>query len=213
MPTIVSIQVGQPQTHGTPDAADPMDQTWTSAIFKEPVDGPVRVGRTKIEGDGQANPESHGGTDKAVLAYSADHYPQWRETLSIADLPYGAFGENLTIAGQTESDVCIGDIWQAGEVRFEVSQPRQPCWKLARRWRIRDLPKLVVQTGRAGWYLRVLQEGMIEAGVDIELIDRPHKKWTIARANEALYGQLNRVAVVELASLPELADSWKSDLI
>ena len=112
-----------------------------------------------IAGDQQADRENHGGLDKAVLAYSADHYAFWRVHLNLPDMPHGGFGENLTIAGLDESSVCIGDRWQAGNVVFEVSQPRQPCWKMGRRWNIADLPKQVIQNGKSGWYLRVLVEG------------------------------------------------------
>ena len=94
------------------------------------------------------------------------------------DMPYGAFGENLTIAGLSEESVCIGDIFRIGDVTFEVSQPRQPCWKLARRWRMHELLGLVVRNGRSGWYLRVLEEGWIEAGMPVELIERPNPAWS-----------------------------------
>ena len=145
---LVSIQVGLPRTHEPTDAAE---RPWTTGFYKDPVSGPVFVKRTNIEGDGQADLRVHGGIDKAVLAYAAEHYAAWREELDQPHLPFGAFGENLTIADLTERDVCIGDIWQVGDVLLEVSQPRQPCWKLARRWHIKTLPKLVVQSGRSGW--------------------------------------------------------------
>src|SRR5687768_12706975 len=109
-PTLVSIQVGQPQTHGREGAADPFDRPWTSAFFKTPVAGPVFVGRTNVTGDCQADLEHHGGVDKAVLAYSADHYPLWRAELNRPDLCFGGFGENLTIEGLDEQGVCIGDV-------------------------------------------------------------------------------------------------------
>src|SRR4051812_76162 len=101
-PVVVSIQVGRPQTRGNDDAPEPMDHRWTTAFFKEPVSGPVRVGSTNLAGDEQADLEFHGGPDKAVCVYSAAHYPFWRNELAIDALPYGAFGENLTIATLTE---------------------------------------------------------------------------------------------------------------
>ena len=118
-----------------------------------------------------------------MLAYSADHYPKWRDELRMPDMPFGAFGENLTIAGLSEESVCIGDIFRIGEVTFEVSQPRQPCWKLARRWRMHELTGLVVRNGRSGWYLRVLEEGWIEAQMPVDadrapqpgVVDRPRQ--------------------------------------
>ena len=90
------------------------------------------------------------------------------------EMPFGAFGENLTITGLSEQSVCIGDIFRIGRCTFEVSQPRQPCWKLARRWRMHELMRLVVRNGRSGWYLRVLEEGWIEARMPVALIERPN---------------------------------------
>jgi MOSC domain-containing protein YiiM len=161
--TLDSIQVGMPTSYGSEDAANVHDKPWTTGFFKQPIEGLVFVGKTNIAGDGQADLYNHGGVDKAVLAYSADHYPKWREELRLPEMPHGAFGENLTIAGLNEGSVCIGDIFRIGPVTFEVSQPRQPCWKLARRWRMHELTGLVVRNGRSGWYLRVLEEGWIEA--------------------------------------------------
>ena len=101
---VVSIQVGMPQSYGVEDAVDPMDRPWTSGFVKLPVEGPVRVRRMGMEGDGQADLKNHGGVDKAVLGYSADHYQAWRTELDQSDFPYGAFGENLTIRGLTEAE-------------------------------------------------------------------------------------------------------------
>ncbi len=209
---LLSIQVGLPETYGQPHLNDSRQRPWRTGFYKRPVWGPVIVGRTNIDGDGQADLRVHGGVDKAVLAYSADHYAAWRAELGKADMSFGAFGENLTIAGVTENDVCIGDVWQVGSAVLEVSQPRQPCWKLARRWQMKELPKLVVKTGRGGWYLRVMQEGIIQADVNVNLVERRHRAWSVARANQAMYGALDRVELVELAALPELAKSWVSDL-
>lgn len=97
-----SLQVGLPRPWGQADAVDPMDQPWTTGFYKQPVTGPVQLERTHLEGDGQADLVHHGGADKAVLAYSADHYPDWRATLDKPSLPFGAFGENFTISGLTE---------------------------------------------------------------------------------------------------------------
>jgi MOSC domain-containing protein YiiM len=213
MPKLLSIQVGQPTTYGRDDAADPMDRTWTSAFFKSPIAGPVFVGRTNVAGDRQADTQHHGGVDKAVLAYAASHYAQWRAELDHANLPFGGFGENLTIEGLTEGNVCIGDVWSLGESRLQVSQPRQPCWKLARRWRRKELTARVVENGRCGWYLRVLQEGLIEAGQSLTLLERPNPDWTVARAHEVMHHRpSDPVATAELASIHELSDAWRTAL-
>lgn len=205
-----SIQVATPATYGREEAADPRDRLWRTAYFKKPVNGPVFASQTGLAGDGQADLENHGGIDKAVLAYSAEHYPKWREELKIADMPHGGFGENLTISGLDETSVCIGDVWHCGPVVFEVSQPRQPCWKTSRRWRIDDLSRRVIATGRSGWYLRVVTEGEIESGLEFTLVSRVHPQWTVARANDILHHRKDDLAEAEeLANLPELALSWR----
>jgi MOSC domain-containing protein YiiM len=207
---IVSIQVGMPQNHGVEGATDPMGQPWRSGFYKYPVAGKVRVGRTNIEGDGQADLKNHGGVDKAILCYSADHYPAWRELLKSDGFPHGAFGENLTIQNLDESTVCIGDTWRLGDVRLQVSQPRQPCWKLGRRWRMEDLPQRVIENGRSGWYVRVLEEGIIEAGMTVELIERPNPGWAIARANRLMFhDRENLEDARELSQLRFLSNAWR----
>lgn len=207
---LVSIQVARPAIFGRADAADPHDRRWRTGYFKMPVSGPVFASQTGLERDGQADLENHGGIDKAVLAYSAEHYPKWREELKIAAMHGGGFGENLTIAGLDESTVCIGDVWQCGPVAFQVSQPRQPCWKTSRRWRIDDLSRRVIATGRSGWYLRVVTEGEIEAGLQFALARRDHPQWTVAHANDIFHHRKDDLSAAEaLANLPELALSWR----
>ena len=210
---LCSIQVGTPKSYGFENAVDTHDQPWTTGFFKKPIEGPVFAGATNLAGDGQADLKNHGGIDKAVLAYSADHYPKWRDELHMPDMPFGAFGENLTIAGVSEASVCIGDIFRIGEAIFEVSQPRQPCWKLARRWRMHELLGMVVRNGRSGWYLRVLEQGWIEAQMPVALIERPNSAWPVARANEILHHHRKDLALtLELADVPRLADSWVEEL-
>jgi MOSC domain-containing protein YiiM len=210
---LYSVQIGMPTSYGSEDAADAHDKPWTTGFFKTPIDGPAFVGKMNLAGDGQADLKNHGGIDKAVLAYSADHYLKWRDELRMPDMPCGAFGENLSIAGLHEGSVCIGDIFRIGRVTFEVSQPRQPCWKLARRWRMHELVRLVVRNGRTGWYLRVLEEGWIEAKMPVVLTERPNPTWSIARANEILHHRRTDLKLtVQLADVPRLADSWVQEL-
>lgn len=214
MSHLISIQVAQPQSYGREDAVDEHDRLWMTAFYKQPVTEPVRVGELGLTGDQQADTKHHGGIDKAVLAYSADHWPYWREQLPHIECAGGAFGENLTVRGVSESDVCIGDIWQLGPVRFEVSQPRQPCWKLSRRWHVDDLARRVTQNGKSGWYLRVLEPGTITAGQAFEMLSRPHPTWTITRAQQVMYFEKdNLAAAAELASLPQLATAWRELLL
>lgn len=213
-PVLVSIQVGLPRLLGAEQATDPMDQPWTTGFYKQPVLSPVRLMQTNLEGDGQADLVHHGGLDKAVLAYSANHYDDWRRELNLPGLPFGAFGENFTVEGLTEDDVCIGDIWKVGnQATVQVSQPRQPCWKLARRWRIKTLAALVQQTGRTGWYFRVVTEGIIAAGMPLFLLERPHPEWSIERANRVMHLERDDlVASRKLAGIPLLSVSWRTTL-
>ena len=210
---IVSIQIGQVRSEGDPASGDPMSRRWTSSFRKESISGPVTVTRLGITGDSVADTCNHGGADKAVLCYAASHYRPW--SAEHPDLPFspGAFGENLTVDGLDESSVCIGDCYRIGDLLLEVSQPRQPCWKIARRWQCKTLTKEVTQTGRTGWYARVLNEAEISAGDAIQRETRPQPNWPIQRVNDLMYGRLlDRAALMELMSLPELADAWKKEI-
>jgi MOSC domain-containing protein YiiM len=125
----------------------------------------------------------------------------------------GALAENLTLAGIDETGVCIGDRFRVGDCEIEVSQPRQPCWKIARRWGVKSLTKEVTQTGRTGWYIRVITEGTLEVGQQLERLDRPNPDWSVARANDVLFGrEADRMAVFELMNLKELAEAWRKDI-
>ena len=212
-PLLVSIQVGLPRSYGTVGADDPMDRPWTTGFFKQTVDGPRWLARTNLADDGQADLVNHGGEDKAVLCYAAAHYPEWRDALHQPELPHGAFGENFTIDGQTEDAVCVGDTYRLGDAIVQVSQPRQPCWKLAWRWRIKELTAFVERTGRTGWYVRVLQEGEVQAGQAVTLLDRPYPAWTVARATRVMRQRANDPeAAGALAGVELLAASWRDRL-
>ena len=190
-----------------------MEKPWSTGFFKEPVEGNIWLGRCNLSGDGQADLKNHGGTEKAVLAYSADHYPVWCIEMNLPELPYGAFGENFTIEGLTEKTVCIGDTYIAGDVRLQVSQPRQPCWKISHHWRIKDLAERVKSTGRIGWYFRVLNEGYVKRGLPLILLDRPFPQWTVARASEIMHHRHEDwQAAAELASCPLLSMNWRKTL-
>ena len=207
---ITSIQIGKVITEGDPDTDDVTTRLWSSAFDKRPVSGPVMAGARGIEGDEVANTKHHGGIDKAVLCYSANHYARWNVELPDLSLGPGAFAENLTISGRSETNVCIGDRYQVGDCEIEVSQPRQPCWKIARRWACKTLPKEVVQTGRTGWYVRVTKPGRMEAGDAVTLTEQPHPTWTIARINELMLAKnADSSLKAELVQIPLLAQAWK----
>ena len=187
-----SIQVGKPATHPANGVAQ---KQWTSGIFKREVNGAIWLGRENLVGDGQHDKKHHGGPDRAVLSYASVHYIHWAAELGEA-LPAGfapgAFGENFTVSGLDEATVCLGDVYVLGEAEIEVSQPRLPCANLARRWQLAELPRLVEETGRGGWYARVLREGAVEAEQLIYRKARPYPEWTIRRLTEVFMVRSNR---------------------
>ena len=168
------------------------------------------VRQLNIDGDGQGDLAGHGGEHRAVFVYQIDSYHYWQRQLGRSDFVYGQFGENFTVGGLDEQSVCIGDSFTVGEALVQVSQPRAPCWKLARRWSRPDLPKRVVQTGRTGWYLRVLRPGLVEGGQPMVLVERPFPRFAIARVNGAAYGSPgDRDLAPELAVCPLLSHGWR----
>lgn len=202
-PTLHALHVGLPQTLDA--AGDP----WRSGIVKAPVAGPLHLGHVNVDGDGQADLKNHGGPDKAVCAYPLVHYIYWADRLGLPLGP-GAFGENATVSGQDEHSVCVGDVFRLGAARVQVSQPRSPCWKLARRWNQKTLALWVQQTGFTGWYLRVLQTGAVEAGQPLVLDARPHPEWTVARVNEMRYARSpDPDAARALAACEALSSGWR----
>jgi MOSC domain-containing protein YiiM len=155
---ITSVNVGLPAELATREGVV------MSGIVKRPLEGPVRVGRTNLEGDGQADLSVHGGLDMAVYAYPGEHYAAWATELGRDDLTPGFFGENLTIEGLSEDEVRIGDRFRFGTALLEVSQPRLPCFKLAAHSGEPAIARPMLKNGRTGWYLRVLEEGVVAAG-------------------------------------------------
>ena len=212
---LVSVQVGKPRFLGNDvGLPKPLDHRWHSAFFKEPVAGPVMLRSTNLEGDRQADPRVHGGPEMAVLAYSADHYPAWRAELGIAEMGPGGFAENFTISGQDELSVCIGDVYRVGEATVQVSQPRGPCYKISYRWKRPDLLGRCESNGRHGWYLRVLDEGLVEAGLPVELLERPNPDWSVRRAADVYRSRRKRSEEAEqLARLAGYAASTAARIL
>lgn len=206
-PYIQSIQVGLPVALITPNPLDERASEWRSGIQKSAVSGPVWAGRTNLAGDGQGDLNAHGGVDKAVYGYPREHYPAWQSELELESLPPAAFGENLTTAGLLESELCIGDSLRAGKVVLQVSQPRGPCWKLARVLGVKDMILRMNANGRCGFYLRVLEEGWLEAGMEVELLERPNPGWTVLRAHRLLQdARSDPAAARALLALPHFAE-------
>jgi MOSC domain-containing protein YiiM len=178
---LLSIQVGRPRlvTHGGRSAR--------TAIFKEPVLSRVRVRRLNLEGDAQADLRVHGGPDKAIYAYDLGGYEHWRRELG-SELPFGQFGENLTVEGMPETEVRIGDVYRIGTAVLQVSQPRSPCSKLAMKMERPRFLKPFLASGRTGFYLRVLEEGEIGAGDSIALLSRDPESPTVEQTTRLLFG-------------------------
>ncbi|NYZ61547.1 MOSC domain-containing protein [Luteimonas deserti] len=181
-----------------------------SAIDKRPAPGVVQVTVTGLVGDAQGDLRVHGGVDKAVHHYPYDHYPAWRSALPgriLLDGP-GAFGENLSTLGWTEDTVCLGDVVQVGSAEFEVSQARQPCWKLDDRFDAPRVAARVQATGRTGWYYRVRRPGEISAGDPMRIVARPYPEWPLRRLLELLFQRtLDRPLLEAAATLP-LPAGW-----
>lgn len=190
---------------------------YRSAIAKSPLPGPAFIGRLGLAGDEQADRKNHGGPDKAVHAHFAQHLAWWGERRG-TPLPDGAIGENLTLiagdAGEPDEECfCIGDVLAVGTALLQVSQPRIPCFKQARRLGLRDGVALALASGRTGFYLRVLREGQAVAGDSLRLLSRPHPWASIAEVNRALHPQRRDPAVAaRLAELAELAASVRREL-
>lgn len=197
---------------GTPR---PLPDGTISAMAKAPVEGPVRVTWLGLEGDAVANPVDHGGHDKAIHLYPFDHYGWWRG--QIGDHPLlsqaGAFGENIALQGAVDGDFCLGDRFEIGSAVVEISHGRQPCSKINSRFERRDMVSRVIESGRAGLYLRVIREGEAEAGMAMTLIQRPLPHWPMDRVFDLLIAGGHRSepdAVRALASERLLAEAWRS---
>jgi MOSC domain-containing protein YiiM len=155
---------------GTPREVEWRSDLVETAIYKAPVTGTVTVRRLNLDGDRQADLSVHGGPEKAVYVYPSEHYDYWRAELPGVPLPWGAFGENLTIEGLLESRVRIGDVLRIGSSEFVVTQPRMPCYKLNVRFQKPDMVKRFLRAGRSGFYLSVSKEGRLEAGDSIDIL-------------------------------------------
>lgn len=167
---IISVNVGLP--HKVPYRG----RSISTGIYKEPVEGRIKVHRLNLAGDHQADLSVHGGIEKAVYAYPSEHYEFWKGELPEMDLPWGMFGENLTTEGLLEDKVNIGDKLKIGTALFTVTQPRMPCYKLGIKFGRNDIIKRFLRSGRTGYYFSVFEEGEVAAGDTIELVNRDNNK-------------------------------------
>lgn len=180
-----------------------------SAIVKRPVEGPVHLGALGFAGDDQADLEHHGGPYKAVCVYAHDHYAYWEKELG-RTLEPSAFGENLTVEAMSEETVKIGDLYRVGGALVQVVQPRIPCHKVNRKFGRTDMVDRMTSTGFTGYYLKVIQEGMVQAGDRFDLVERNEGAPTVLEANYVLYRDLrNRAAMERLLATPHLAPAWQ----
>ena len=170
---IISVNVGLPR-----DVVF-RGEVVTTAIFKEPIEGQVKLRTLNLNGDKQADLTVHGGVDKAVYAYPSEHYEYWKHELPDIVLPWGMFGENLTTQGMIEDAVNIGDQFQIGSAKVIATQPRMPCYKLGVKFGRMDIIRRFLASGRPGIYFKVLQEGEVEAGDSIELISKDENNITV----------------------------------
>jgi MOSC domain-containing protein YiiM len=203
---IIAVLTGKVDPAFSPEEA--------SAIAKRAIDGPVAIGPLGLTGDEQADRVHHGGPDKAIHVYPFDHYSWWTEELGAQPLlnAPGGFGENLSSAGLTEDQVCIGDRFRVGTALIEVSHGRKPCWKLAHRFGDPQMVAKVAKSRRSGWYCRVIETGLVAAGDGMELIERPLPQWNVARVFGLLVGKdyiREPEAAADLAGMEVLAEAWR----
>jgi MOSC domain-containing protein YiiM len=195
---------------GTPREVQWRGRSVQTSIFKTPVSRRVHVTSGNIEGDKQSDLSVHGGPEKAVYSYPAEHYDFWRRDLPNAELPWGAFGENFTTEGLLEDEVWIGDRYRVGTVELVVTQPRMPCYKLAIRFERPDMVKRFLQSRRSGFYLAVEREGELGAGDAIERFARDERGLTVADV-VALYAKdsMNQPLLERASGHPSLPAAWR----
>jgi MOSC domain-containing protein YiiM len=201
---VLSVNVGTPKQIGVRRGRPQM-----SAIGKTPVAGPVRVEGVNLAGDDQADRRVHGGPDKAVYAYAAEDIAWWALQLERDDLKPGSFGENLTTEGVDVTNALIGDRWRIGTVELEVCQPRFPCFKLGLRFGDPMMVKMFAHAGRPGAYLRIVTEGELQAGDQVDITHRPSHGVTIAQVSRAvLHDDEDLEAAAAAPELPESLQRW-----
>jgi MOSC domain-containing protein YiiM len=207
---IRSVQVGRPSVLATTATGEEV----RSAIVKQPVTAAtLSLSTINLAGDDQADRTVHGGPDKAVYAYSCEHFARWSSEIGI-DVGAGTFGENVTVAGVTEQDVCIGDRWAWGDALLEVCQPRWPCFKLTLRTRVRDIGHRMKADGRTGWYLRVIETGTVPVAGPITVASRHPAGVSVLDAHRAQADRHREDPALQarVLSVPALADEWRFPL-
>ena len=205
-----SMQVGTPQQFSTESVADGSSRSWETSFIRTPSSQSRWLYTTHLEGSAQADTKNHGKIGQAVLLYAATHYALWQQELGRPEIGPGGFAENFTVDGLTEETACIGDIYAIGEAQIQVTGARYPCYKIERRWDLDGLTARVAETGRTGWYCRVVREGRVEPGLPVMLIEHPYPEWTIALTNDYAHFRNHDIEIAKaLAACPLLNDWWK----
>jgi len=203
---LISVNVGQPRT------IEWQGRLVETSIFKDPVARPVALRALNLDGDRQADLSVHGGAHKAVYVYPSEHYAFWRGDLPGMALPWGMFGENFTSQGLLE-DIRIGDRFQVGSAEVIVSEPRVPCYKLGLKFGRADMVKRFLASGRTGFYLMVLKEGLVQAGDSIELLGRAEQAVTVADITRLYASKRPDIAILRQAvQLEALSEPWREFL-
>ena len=204
---VVSVNVGLPREVAWKDLRV------ETGIFKDPVDGPVAISKLNLAGDRQADLTVHGGPEKAVYGYPAEHYQYWKEELPKVSFAWGKFGENLTTTGLSEDALFIGDQLKVGSAILMVTQPRLPCYKLALKFNRDDMIKRFLVSGRSGFYFSVVQEGEVSAHSPIEFLSRDPNRVSVADISRLYFGkEADPELLRRAASLSALPQSWREDL-
>jgi len=205
---VVSVNVGLPREVVW------RGMTVQTAIFKEPVAGAVAIRQLNLAGDQQADLTVHGGSEKAVYAYPAEHYEYWRRQLPDISFSWGAFGENLTTEGLWEDTLCIGDLLRFGSAVLQVTQPRMPCYKLQLRFNRDDMIKRFLVSGRSGLYFSVIDPGDVGAGSETEVLHRDPHRVTVADILSLYFGQRRDPELLQRAmNVTSLPGNWKTQLL
>jgi ferredoxin-NADP reductase/MOSC domain-containing protein YiiM len=202
--TLVSVNVGMPKD------VPWQGKTVFTGVFKDPVAGPRRVRKLNVDGDGQGDLGGHGGEQRAVFVYQLDSYRYWERELGRSDFVHGQFGENLTVEGLGDDDVCIGDRYQVGTAVFEVTQPRVTCYRVGIRMNDPRIPALLVSHRRPGFYFRVLEEGEVQAGDEIVKLASGQEEMTVAEVDALLYLPGHpRQQLLRALRIPALSPGWQ----
>jgi MOSC domain-containing protein YiiM len=204
---VISLNVALPRT------VKFRGQAVTTGIFKEPVKGRIKLRRLNFDGDKQADLTVHGGPDKALYAYPAEHYDYWKKRLPNMKLPWGMFGENLTTEELFEDQVNIGDVFRIGSSEVVATQPRMPCYKLGVKFGSMDIVRQFMESKLTGIYFRVLKEGDVGAGDEIELISRDYNNVTVKDIVRLVSSRGDEATIQRAVHIKALPEAWRQEFL